>query len=423
MDVEKYKNIKSYIEKLQEDFNVECYTENDSIIDEFEKEGISEKDIADELDDDFTIDVSFPDEMDYTAYSADKFCEYMNEIDSFTEVDKSTVRTTHIRQTIIDSEYRDWYLFEEKIQSYKFKGEGYVAQVITNPFLIGLYNSKEGNYDEDYGVYPCSRYLAIELKYEKAPVMTPKEEDLLMERICYFLTQKVGVSVYTSYVLDAYQVKEDLDEEKFEAKEETVDTSSLISFTQLTRMYLQAKSTMDDEIKFLYFYKIIEYISPVVARLTAYEKLNKRLDLLAQRDRDYKYLDSIFAISRKYDNDVKDDYLCASVIQTCVDAVPLWEYIPEHLQKSIKQNLKLNNNKFCDENLTEDQIASYNRQLASSLYATRNSIVHAKSNYKSTGIEFQAEEMENANRIMDVIATSIIQWNERQPDIYKLKED
>lgn len=423
MDVEKYKNIKSYIEMLQEDFNVDSYTENDSIIDEFEKEGKSETEIADELSDDFSIDIYFPDEMDHTVYSADEFCEYMKEIDSFTEVDKSTVRTTHFRQTIIDSEYRDWYLFEEKIQSYKFKGEGYVAQVITNPFLIGLYNSKKGNYDEDYGVYPCSRYLAIELKYENAPVMTPKEEDLLMERICYFLTQKVGVSVYISYVLDAYKVKEDLDEEKFEAVEETVEVSSLISFTQLTRMYLQAKSTIDEEIKFLYFYKIIEYISPVVARLTAYEKLNKRLDHLAQRDRDYKYLDSIFAISRKYDNDVKDDYLCASVIQTCVDAVPLWEFIPEYLQKSIKQNLKLNNNKFCDDNLSEEQIASYNRQLASSLYATRNSIVHAKSNYKSTGVEFHTDDMENANRIMDVIATSIIQWNERQPDIYKLKEE
>lgn len=87
-----------------------------------------------------------------------------------------------------------------------------------------------------------------------------------------------------------------------------------------------------------------------------------------------------------------------------------------------KHNLGLNNKEWSDENLSEEQITSYHKQLASSLYSTRNSIVHAKSNYQSTGNEFHTDEMEAANRIMDIIATSIIQWNERQAEVYRLKD-
>lgn len=32
----------------------------------------------------------------------------MSDIESLVEIDKTTVRTNHIRQTIIDSRYKDW---------------------------------------------------------------------------------------------------------------------------------------------------------------------------------------------------------------------------------------------------------------------------------------------------------------------------
>lgn len=422
MKAECIKELQSLIVKLQ-DFGVDCEDEYESLLEDLKKGEITEEDFEMSTSPLESITVNFPDEFDFIDYSIDDFCEYMKEaVESFEEVDNSTVRTKRIRQTIIDSEYRDWYLFEDKVQSYTFEGEGYKAKVMSNPFLIGLFNSKKGNFDDDYGVYPCSRYLAVELKYDEAPTMSIDEEDNLIEKILYYLTQKLGVSIYRSAVVDAYDVREELDEEKFEAKEEHINVGSLVSYTSLTRMYMQAISARDDEIRFLYYYKIIEYISPIVAKLNAYDKLNKRLDLLAQTERDYKYLESIFSISRKYDNDVKDDFLCASVILECVDAVPLMEMLPDRLQKLYKHNLGLNNKEWSDENLSEEQITSYHKQLASSLYSTRNSIVHAKSNYQGTGNEFRAEEMKTANMIMDIITSSIIQWNERQAEVYRLKE-
>lgn len=424
MNVERIKELQSLIDKLQ-DFEVEYDNDYyDSLLKDLTNGDMTEDELDSATSDLDSITVDFPDEFDHIDYPIDDFCEYMKEaVISFQEVDSSTVRTKRIRQTVINSEYNGWYLFENKVQSYTFEGEGYKAKVVSNPFLIGLSNSNKRNFDEDYGVYPCSCYLAIELKYDDVPTMSIDEEDNLIERILYYLTQKLGVSIYKSEIVDVYDAREDLDEEKFEAKkEEHVNVGSLVSYSSLTRMYIQATSVRDNEIRFLYYYKIIEYISPIVAKLNAYDKLNKRLDLLPQSERDYKYLESIFSISRKYDHDVKDDFLCASVILECVDAIPLMELLPERLQKLFKHNLGLNNKKWSDDNLTEEDIISYHKQLASSLYSTRNSIVHAKSNYQSTGNEFHADEMEAANRIMDIIATSIIQWNERQSEVYRLKD-
>ena len=187
----------------------------------------------------------------------------------------------------------------------------------------------------------------------------------------------------------------------------------------MMKLYKQALAAEDEEIKFLQYYKIIEYISPIVAKLTAYDKLNKRLDLLATSGRNHEYLDSIFSVTRKYDQDLKDDYLAISVIQTCVDVLPLWQFVPERLRKQIRKNLSLQKDSL-DDNISDEQLASLQKQIARMLYSTRNSIVHAKSNYEPNGYELEVNELEDVNKMMDMITMSIIQWNERQPESFKV---
>jgi hypothetical protein len=118
--------------------------------------------------------------------------------------------------------------------------------------------------------------------------------------------------------------------------------------------------------------------------------------------------------------DVKDDYLAISVIQKCVDVIPLWEHLPEKLQKQIRSNLHIQGNEINDENVKDEQLASLQKQIANILYSTRNNIVHAKSNYIPTGLELQGEELIKGNIMMDKIAISIIQWNTRQPEAYRV---
>lgn len=413
------KKVQLYLDELQEKYEIENDENLQNSIDEYESGELTEEDF-DELYKDFeAIDLTLPDEPEYLDIAIDDFFKYMSELSSLSVVDSGSVRTTHIRQATIDTIKRGWHVVDDKLKSYVFEGDDYNVRIIEKPFLVGIQNIIDSNYDEDYGVYPCSNYLALELEYTGETIMSIDEENEVFDRITFFLGQKIGDAVYRTDFIDVHDVVDDFDDVQLVAKDEVVNIKTLTKSTPLTKLYEQAKRAEDVEIRFLYFYKIIEYISPVVAKMNAYENLNKRLDLLATCERDYKFLDSIFAISRKYDEDVKDDFLCISVIQTCVDVIPIWYLFPESKQKTIKKNLGAS--EVSDESLSVDQLRSLQKQVANILYATRNKIVHAKSNFVSKGLEFSIEEMESANEIMAIVANSIIKWNERQTDYYRIK--
>ena len=46
--------------------------------------------------------------------------------------------------------------------------------------------------------------------------------------------------------------------------------------------------------------------------------------------------------------------------------------------------------------------------------------IHAKSNYEVTGNEMTAEELPTGNEIMKIIARSIINWNQRQVEGFRV---
>lgn len=410
MTKEERKKLQDYLNYLLDTY--EIGNSEDDFYSEEEDEWPDEFDIE-------SIGLDFPYEYENPSYPIEEFMDCMSDIETLVEIDKTTVRTNHIRQTIIDSRYKDWEMFREKISSYKFEGPDYRVTIKMNPLLIGIINTKNGNYDEDYGVGCCGNYVVLELKYDGDNRLSKEQEDDLLERITFYLTRELDAAINISEVINLDELGEYyLDEE--EIVDTTVNVDSLVGNSQLIKLYKQAKSTEDSEIKFLQYYKILEYISPLVAKLNAYDKLNKRLDLLASSTRDYKYLDTIFSVTRKYDLDVKDDYLAESVIKTCMDVSPLWELIPERLQKQMKKTFLSGKSDICVDELKEEQLGSLQKQIAKMLYATRNSIVHAKSNYEPNGYELEGDELINGNRMMDVVALSVIQWNERQPESFRI---
>lgn len=410
MKKEERKKLQDYLNYLLDTY--EIGNSEDDFYSEEEDEWPDEFDIE-------SIGLDFPYEYENPSYPIEEFMNYMSDIETLVEIDKTTVRTNHIRQTIIDSRYKDWEMFREKISSYKFEGPDYRVTIKMNPLLIGIINTKNGNYDEDYGVGCCGNYVVLELKYDGENRLSKEQEDDLLERITFYLTRELDAAINISEVINLDEIGEYyLDED--DIVDTTVNVDSLVGNSQLIKLYKQAKSTEDSEIKFLQYYKMLEYISPLVAKLNAYDKLNKRLDLLASSTRDYKYLDTIFSVTRKYDLDVKDDYLAESVIKTCVDISPLWKLIPERLQKQMKKTFLSGKSDICVDELKEEQLGSLQKQIAKMFYATRNSIVHAKSNYEPIGYELEGDELINGNRMMDVVALSVIQWNERQPESFRI---
>lgn len=53
-------------------------------------------------------------------------------------------------------------------------------------------------------------------------------------------------------------------------------------------------------------------------------------------------------------------------------------------------------------------------------YSTRNSIVHAKSNYEPNGLECPPDSLEEVNQMMSSIGRALIQWNENQADYIRV---
>ena len=90
------------------------------------------------------------------------------------------------------------------------------------------------------------------------------------------------------------------------------------------------------------------------------------------------------------------------------------------LQHKISKKLKIQN---------IDRITSFSkperdaisREVGTILYSTRNSIVHAKSNYTPTGNECAEEDLYELNAFMDRLCQCLILWNNRQPSEYKTK--
>jgi len=183
--------------------------------------------------------------------------------------------------------------------------------------------------------------------------------------------------------------------------------------------YIEGLSIEKADIKYLHLYKIIEYFSPIVSKKTSYEQLNQRLDALQVVERDSEYLESIFKLTKQYEVSLKDKELAYTVLHECVDIAVLFSFLPEDIQKMISRSCHFEMKNITS--LNSSNIETVKKEVADILYATRNSIVHAKSNYTSTGKECTEENMEQLNEFMIKLCECLFVWNGRQSKEFQLK--
>ena len=189
--------------------------------------------------------------------------------------------------------------------------------------------------------------------------------------------------------------------------------SSLPQYTTMLKTYMQAKSTDDNQLRYLLYYKIIEYISPTVAKLELLERLNLKLDVLPICKSNISYLESIVGLVQAYDRSQRDNELVKTVLLTCADLVDLQDFLPIRVKERMQSDAKFGKNvRWTYENIkpVED---SMKITLGQFLYSTRNSIVHAKSNYNKTGFECEGNDLEQFNLLLKRLCYSIIMWSSR----------
>lgn len=376
---------------------------------------------------DSKITIAFPDEPEYIDYSIDDFLNYTEDIASINKVDDSTVRSSKIVQTILSGVHA----FLPNIDSLEkevVENEGYTISIQTKPFLIGLISTKEGLFEDDYGIYPCTEYTVVEIVYKEIENILDRESEIrIIKEFIFYLSHKYLTPIqlgefFNFEVRSAYDdFADDIEQDANEVVEvKRITTQSLLKYSNLMDMYIEALSVVNDEIRFLQYYKIIEHCSPIVSKMKAYEQLNRKLDLIPFNNRDYRYLDSIFELTREYDISLRDSELAFTVLLECIDIVQLYEFLPESVKKRLSKTYQYKNEaiKYDMELVKLNQIK---QGISSVLYATRNSIVHAKSNYTITGDECNSEDLESLNIFISKLCYCLIAWNNRQPEMFRIK--
>lgn len=385
--------INQRLEYLYDNFNIEPSTDEVQIGDE-------------------DIFIGFPDEWDKdnSCYSVDDFLRYTEDLDNIQVIDNHSVITGNIRQTIISV---NEYYYDLLVPNLEFNTEKYCLKIVNNPFLIGLIASRDEIYNEDFGVFPCSDYKAVEITYKEKG--SCEENDIEFIKTCFYhIASKYNVPISIGEFRSWNDITDEENDDII-----IVGSSELIPYCRAMDYYIEGLSIEKEDIKYLHLYKIIEYFSPIVSKKASYEQLNKRLDALQVVERDSEYLESIFKLTKQYEVSLKDKELANTVLNECVDIALLFQFLPDKIQKTISKNCHFEVKKITT--LSPTTIEAVKKEIADILYATRNSIVHAKSNYTFTGKECSGEDLEQLNKFMINLCECLFVWNGRQSKEFQLK--
>ena len=359
---------------------------------------------------DDTVLILYPDDNIEDGISVADFMDYTSDLDNLIRVDDSTVRMGRIRQTIVNI---DIYHYDYLVPDITYEDDKLGMVIVPKPVLIGLIASKEGFYNGVFGVFPCSLYLAVELRYKSDDYYSKEQEDELIERFLYHIASKYDVSTGVG----EFDKWEDITvEEKPDSYHITKD--SLVPYSEAMAYYSKALQIFDPDIQFHHLYKIIEHFSPIVSKKIAYEKLNQKLDALSVVSRDYRYLDSLLELSKHYESSKSDNELCKTVLKECVDIVPIFNMLPKKIRNYIKKRSTFQFSILS--NCSSKEIEQIKSEVGEVIYATRNRIVHAKMNWDRSDYACDADDMDDMNEFMKALAQCLIVWNGRQPKEFRV---
>lgn len=385
------RTIKRTLERLCNEFNIDPLREDVQLGDD-------------------SILIEYPDDMVEEPISVGDFLYYTSDLDHLVREDDSTVRMGRIRQTIVNIDsYRYYYLVPE----ITYEDQKITLKIVENPVLIGLVASRERLFNEDFGVYPCSMYYAVELSYKTDKMYSKQIEDEIIESFLYHIAAKYDVSVEVG----EFFAWEDLTEE-IKPAPCRIDESSILPYSEAMRYYSKALRIADPDMQYHHLYKIIEHFSPLVSKKIAYEKLNQKLDTLSVVSRDCRYLDSLLDLAKQYQVSLKDKELCKTVLLECIDIVPIFHLLPVTLQMDIAKRCSVKAESLSESSVTV--LEKVKNELGEVIYMTRNRIVHAKSNWGSSDRACLEADMPEMNEFMKALAKCLIVWNGRQPKEFRV---
>lgn len=242
------------------------------------------------------IYIAFPDDDgDHTFYCVDDFMRYTEDLDNIEVIGNHSVVCGNTRQTIIKV---NGYYYNSLVPYVQFETEYFSLRIVDIPFLIGIIASRDGIYNEDFGVLPCSNYMAVELVFKDGVKIEEETCVNTIKQCLYYIACNYNVPIS----IGEFMSWEDLYDEECEISENPliIQPAQLSPYCRAMEYFISGLMSDDVELRFLFFYKVIEYFAPSAYKRVAYEQLNQKLDELQSVERCANDLEEIIRIVGKY---------------------------------------------------------------------------------------------------------------------------
>lgn len=361
---------------------------------------------------DDTVTIYWPEDEESTEISLQDFMYYADNIDSLQISEQGSAAIGLIEQIIV----MDGAFAIEQLAHYVYMDDNVSIKFVANPFVIGIVATANKFYNKEWSIYPCSTYGAIEIRRKNANAKTIDRKLIVsfLLRVSYLSGFPCDLGGYIDCAEFETTYNEHLALDRH--AEVLVSSTELAAHCPCMPIFIKAMGSNDEDIKFLQYYKIIEQFSTLAGKKHSYEQMNRHLDSLSLRHRSSNYLDSIFQLARAYQSSLSDKELCFTVMKECVELSGLLKYLPS----SILARLGVKN-KSTHQQCTEECELKIKQKLSLMLYATRNTIVHAKGNFKSNGSECPPTDLKKLNTFMHELCYLLFLWNSRQDPEYRVQ--
>jgi hypothetical protein len=358
----------------------------------------------------------FPGEGDYVYIEINEFFRICDEIKHINIVNRGYVKTnlhnyyivglSNLEDEVVLRDYHNIQTIDEKTFS---------IRLVNESFIVGLAAVDLDAYEENLDIGAITSYLAIEIVYSNEKERLDfKEEKKIIESYIFEIADSTGIALFFSEMNGS----EHYDLEAFEeGLNYTEHLRKLEPYNDGMKLFVSAIQINDLELKFFNFYKVLEHFSPIAANLEANELMRKKLDAPRSAFENGDFIRSIFDLAISIKDKFNDEDLIKTCFNICFDFVGLYKLLPESIKKKIKQQLKIQELTY---STNQQKILSAANLTAKIIYKTRNMVVHAKSNFKSTGEEIQNKELLQLNVFMKAASSQAIRWYSRQPNHLKM---
>lgn len=353
------------------------------------------------------IEIVFLGEDDPTYIDVEEFILLSEEIRTIKIINNGLIKTKHHSYYIVSAnDSKDAYVIREYPSVRLESAGGTTIDILTESCIIGLVASKLKMFDRDYWG-TANQYECVQIIYGKEDErMGNLEEIELLNSYLFEIADSLDVTLMRSEIhlpVDYYYLEED---ENYQALRE------LEPYNEGMKLFTSAVQIKDPELKFLNFYKVIEHFSPIAVNIEANELMRKKLDSPKSSFEDGDFIRSIFNLANSMRDRYNDEDLIKAAFTTCFDFIGLFKELPNSIQKKVAGHLKIKELEYGGD---KQLINTASNIVAKIIYKTRNRVVHAKSNFESTGEEISNEEFEELNEFMKLASSQAIRWYSRQP--------